>query len=439
MKALKYFAYFLAAAMVLGCANKPTEPEETQPENTDPVPLVSPEGSVENDIVYAYMQCGPYEKFGAKTWFKDPVVRATADVYKWKLDRPKPVVVKWDGRKDVNVSLSSGGRVLYQESLTDTSEVSFTSLIPGVTYSYSITSGGAAVKNGSFTPTGQVRMVDIPGSWNWRDIGGWDGLGGHKVRYGWIYRGGSLNGRFIGEDGTGDVYDFTKYVWPEEAQKAIEYIGIKAELDLRGDPDDPGDNGTEYQPHTGTLRHCQIQGVEYLSMMTDMGYMHPLERSTVIQDVAWTIYQLKKGNPVAIHCKSGADRTGAVLGLLEGVLGMSEGDVARDYELTSISTEYSYRNVRYASEIAASTYFLSRKKGIFSLEQESFFEKCYYYLNQYFDDVHINADDIDWYISFMLGWDGFTRPSFAKNYDNNSLEKVFSITGGSAIHTYSVN
>ncbi len=441
MKAFRYLAIVLAFVFALACNKTPEnneEPENPQEENTDPVPLVSPEGSVENDVVYAYMQCGPYEKFGSKTWFKDPVVRATANVYNWNADRPKGVTVKWDNKTDVKVSLSAGGKVLYEESLTDTSSVTFTSLIPGVTYSYVVSASGSTLKNGSFTPTGQVRMVDIPGSWNWRDIGGWDGLEGHKVRYGWVYRGGSLNGKFIGEDRSADVYDYTKYEWSEAAQKACEYIGIKAELDLRGDPEDEGNYGAEYEAHTGTLRHCQIAGAEYIHIMTDLGYTHPLERSSVIQDVAWTIYQLKKGNPVAIHCKSGADRTGAVLGLLEGVLGVSEGDVARDYEFTSISTEYVTRNVRYASEVAASSYFLSRNKGIFSLDRETFQDKCYYYLNQYFDDVHINADDIDWYIGFMLGWNGFKRPSYAKNYDNNSLETVFSISTGSADHTYVV-
>lgn len=382
------------------------------------------------------MQCDPYEKFGAKTWFKDPVVRATADVYKWKNDHPKGITVKWDRKADVSVSLSTGGKVVWEDNATDADSYAFMGVIPGIEYNYTVSTSGSPIKTGSFTATGQVRMFDIPGSWNWRDIGGWSGLGGNRIRYGQVFRGGSLNGVFHGEDFSDDVYDYTKYEWTAEAQKACEYIGIKAELDLRGDPEDKGVDGDEYQAHTGTLRHCQIDGAEYKFIMTDLGYQHPLERSSIIQDVAWIIYEVKKGNPVAIHCKSGADRTGAVLGLIEGLLGVSEGDVARDYELTSISTELPTRNVRYASEIAASTYFLSKKKGIFSLEQSTFHDQCYFYLNQFFDDVHISADDLDWFIGFMLQWDGFKRPYYAKNYENNSLETVFSIDSGSALHTY---
>ncbi len=431
-----YFIILLAAAVVLACEKKPSVPEGNKTDQTEPKAVVSPEGCIENDIVYAFMQCGPYEKFGAKTWFKDPVVRATADVYNWKNDHPNGIKVSWDGKADVSVSLSLGGKVVWEDTATGADSYTFSGVIPGVEYTYSVSASGSPVKSGTFTATGQVRMFDIPGSWNWRDIGGWSGLDGRKIRYGWVFRGGSLNGNFIGEDSSADVYDHTKYEWSPEAQKACEYIGIKAELDLRGDPDDPGVNGAEYLKHTGTLRHCQIEGAEYKFIMTDLGYQHPFDRSSVIQGVAWIIHEVKKGNPVAIHCKSGADRTGAIMGVIEGLLGVSEGDVARDYELTSISTELPQRNVRYASEVGSSSYFLSKKKGIFSLEQSTFHDQCYFYLNQYFDDVHINADDLDWFIRFMLQWDGFQRPSYAKNYENNSLESVYSIDTGSGLHTY---
>lgn len=427
------------SAMFFMACDRQDGSTETPSEETEPSPVVSPEGNIENDIVYAYMQCGPYEKFGAKTWFKDPTVRATADVYNWKNDGPKGITVKWDTKTDVSVSLSTGNKTVWKDRAEASTSYTFTGLIPGVDYGYTVTSAsGTVLKSGSFTPTGQVRMMKIPGSWNWRDIGGWSGLGGKPIRYGWIYRGGSLNGTFIGEDKTADVYDQAKYIWTEEAQKACDFLGIKAELDLRGDPEDLGMYGDEYDPHSGTLRHCQIEGAEFIHIMTDYGLYHCTERSSLIQDVAWTILQLKQGHPVAIHCKSGADRTGAVIGLIEGVLGVSESDLARDYELTSISTELQTRNVRYASEAASyrTPYFFSKKAGIFSLEGDSLHEQCYRYLNSYFDDVHINADDLDWFIGFMLDWKGFKRPSYAVNYENNSLDTVISITTGSGDHTY---
>ena len=430
-----YLLVILSAFAVMACEKKPAEPQEEETEQTDPQPVVSPEGCIENDIVYAFMQCGPYEKFGAQTWFKDPVVRATADVYKWKNDHPNGIKVSWDNTADVSVELSLGGKVVWTDSAAGADSYTFSGVIPGVEYTYAVSASGATVKTGTFTATGQVRMFDIPGSWNWRDIGGWSGLDGRKIRYGWVFRGGSLNGKFVGEDNSADVYDYTKYEWSPEAQKACEYVGIKAELDLRGDLNDIGLWGNEYDSHSGTLRHAQIEGADFIHIMSDFGIHHPKERSSIVQDVAWIIYELQQGKPVAFHCKSGADRTGAVALLLEGLLGVTEGDTARDYELTTLSTEKTTKYTKYASE-AISYLFFTRKGGIFSMEGETFQEKCYFYLNQFFEDVHINADDLDWFIGFMLDYDGFQRPANAKNYENNPLETVFSIDTGSGLHTY---
>ena len=128
MRAHRYLFLLLAAAFVLSCNNKPAD----EPQDDGEIkPLVSPEGSVENDIVYAYLQCGPYEKFGAKTWFKDPVVRATADVYNWKNDRPKGITVSWDKKADVTVSMSTGGKVVWEDSAIDADSYTFSGMIPG--------------------------------------------------------------------------------------------------------------------------------------------------------------------------------------------------------------------------------------------------------------------------------------------------------------------
>lgn len=428
MNITKYFMAIIAILSLTCCHNDTDTPVDTEPHA-----VVSPEGCIENDMVYAYMSCGGYEAFGDESWLKSPVVVLTAKPYDWQGDRPKGITVSWEERSDVTVTLSAGASNIFQDSASDTTSYTFTNLIPGTAYTYTVRNAAGKVKEGSFTPSGQVRMVDIPGSWNWRDLGGWKGFEGRSIRYGWLYRGGSLNGLFNGTTQTADVYDYTKYDVPEGMHKAFETIGIKAELDLRGDPDDPGENGDEYEPHTGTLRHCQIEGIDYIHIMSDYGLYHGRLRSPLVQDVAWIISELKQGKPVAFHCKSGADRTGALSLVIEGLLGVSEGDAARDYELTSFSTELSKRFVRYAS---SAKNFFNRKTGFFAVDGETFHEKCYRYLNSYFEDVHINADDLDWFISFMLDWKGFVRPSYARNYENNSLEQIVALDTGSASHLY---
>ena len=212
---------------------------------------------------------------------------------------------------------------------------------------------------------------------------------------------------------------------------------MKAELDLRGDLDDLGKWGDEYDAHGATMRCCQFEDWDFMQIMTDYGLYYPEERSSLIQDVAWIIYEVRKGNPVGYHCRSGADRTGALGLLIGGLLGMSESDLQKDYELTTLSTERSYIKLKYASEaVGGSALFFSRAKGIFSYPGETLQEKCYLYLNKCFDDVHINADDLDWFIKFMLGLDSYTHPADAVNYDNNPLETVWSIDTGSGNHKY---
>ena len=451
-------AFPVLTLVFLSCTKTPEEPdpdvnpieqEEPQPnENSgdnpdpepvpDPDPVHSPDGCIENDIVYAYMQCGTYEKFGSKSHFYDPAVKATADLYKWKGDDPKGITVSWEGNAEAQytVPISTQEGLWYKDYVKGNS-YTFNNLIPGVVYSYEISLEGNSIKYGRLQPTGQVRMLDIPYAWNYRDEGGWTGLQGNTVRYGWIYRGSSLNGKFTGNDGTREVYDINNWWAPDTMKVIINRIGIKAELDLRGNLEILGRTGDNNSAHSNALGFSWFDDVDYHWVMSDYGYYYPLERSALIQDLAFIIAELKKGRPVAYHCRSGADRTGVLGALILGILGVHEGDIARDYELTSLSSEYTAKTLKLASQaVSAAPNHFSSGKGIRSLEGETLQEKYYRYVNQHFDDVHINADDIDWFICFMLGLDSYTHPSWAMNYDDNPLEKVYSLETGSAVHVY---
>lgn len=147
------------------------------------------------------------------------------------------------------------------------------------------------------------RMIKLNGGWNVRDCGGWAADNG-KVRFGLLFRGARL------ESATTD----------DLALLASE--GIKLDLDLR-------DTGNA----SGSTR---IPGASYYNAALTNAYTQMIqnEASTVATACITAMQSIVNGDPVYVHCASGADRTGSICGMLEALLGMSAADIDRDYELT---------------------------------------------------------------------------------------------------------
>lgn len=393
------------------------------------------EVNVENEVVAAYMAMGTYPSFGeGRSYFSYGTVYTLANACKWSNDQPVGVTISLDGEPPFVLTVTQDGEEWYTKNDFTGTEYTITNLTPGSTYTYTMTDGNGERSEGKFKAVGQVRMVSIQDAWNFRDLGGWTGLAGAKIKYGKLFRGGSLNGTFEGREADYQNADYNKFTF--HGQEDVDHLGIRAELDLRGDPKFvPGLWGKEQNAHSVSLLQTKLKDATFFRIMSDYGLYYPFQRSSIIQDVAWMIQELQAGRPVAFHCRSGADRTGAVSLLIEGLLGVSEGDAARDYELTSLSPE---TNQRYANSVNSSFQFFSRSSGLFSIKEGdlTFQEQCYYYLNKSFDDVHINAKDLDWFICEMLGLTSYTRPDWAEDYPDNELSKVYSISTGSGSYTY---
>lgn len=185
-----------------------------------------------------------------------------------------------------------------------------TNLVPGTTYQWMVTStaDNTVVASGSFPTRGLLHQVYFtPDVRNGRDLGGYKGLGGKTVAFHKLYRGGRIDKKYCDETG--------------RAEMLAE--GIRAEVDLR-EADDV--------PKSSPLG----SSVDFYAPGFDSGYNEMVrDNQPKVRDTfCWVVARLREGKPVYFHCAAGRDRTATLAILLEGALGISESDMAKDYELT---------------------------------------------------------------------------------------------------------
>lgn len=144
-------------------------------------------------------------------------------------------------------------------------------------------------------------------AWNVRDLGGWACDGG-TVKYGLLIRGGKL----------------------AAADRAVLVgeLGVQHDLDLRGregggSGDEPDMTESPLGSDVWYTRTQQYAWYALTPVATWQAYLR-----CVIDAVTHR-------EPVYFHCTAGADRTGTLACVLEGLLGMTQSDIDKDYELTT--------------------------------------------------------------------------------------------------------
>ena len=178
------------------------------------------------------------------------------------------------------------------------------------------------VKRPYADPMGTVpRMVFLPEIANFRDIGGWRGAGGMAVRQGMVYRSGRLNERWRWYR-PGPVRDFLS---DETHRFLTEELGIKTEIDLRKEVNCRGMDGSPLGP---SVKFVNISSKAYGDLASPEG-----------RDAFRRVFRvfLQAGNyPILFHCEGGNDRAGAVAFILNGLLGVSEADLRKEWELSRV-------------------------------------------------------------------------------------------------------
>lgn len=403
---------------------------------------------LENDAVKLFFSYPRYQTYGEASHFT-----TYASVFKnlYSHDTPNKVPLSWTGDASttytITLTYKNDDGVNTTKTYTATgSSYDLDNLVPGKKYTYTITTGvgnGTTVKTGSFYTSGQVRMGRIDDSWNCRDLGGWTGLNGKKIKYEWIYRCSSLNGEFYKKPSStnyviSECANPNNYTFHEASRQQVLDLGFKSELDLRTTEAEENNSSAKGLSHSWSLdrNNTGIDDWHFFHIKTS-GATAALTNYSVVKDVAWIINEvINEKRPVAFHCRSGADRTGMVAIAIESLLGVAPGDLARDYELTNFSSEQpkaegknELRDRRAdgkASNKESYTFHNTIFKEDTSNPGTNYQEKMYYYLNQKFANigVAISASDLDNFIKFMLGLDSYTHPSWASE-NGNSLESIF--------------
>ena len=185
-------------------------------------------------------------------------------------------------------------------------------------------------------------------AWNVRDLGGWACDGG-TVKYGLLIRGGKLAAA--------------------DRTVLVEELGVQHDLDLRGR--EGGGAGDEPEMAESPL------GRDVWYTRTQQYAWYALTPVS-----SWQIYlrcvidAVTHREPVYFHCTAGADRTGTLACVLEGMLGMSQSDIDKDYELTCF---YSGTSSDSAARRRNETDWTGLINAINAVPGDSFRDKCVHF------------------------------------------------------------
>ena len=172
----------------------------------------------------------------------------------------------------------------------------------------------------SFTTDSQPpRWIAIEGrTKNIRDLGGWRTRDGRRVRQGIAFRGEALNDNSV----NGEVVGRNRLTF-EDAAYLTKTLGIRTDLDLRT----KREISTMTQSPLGPcVAFIHRSAPAYKEIFTPEGMKTMAANFRVFCD--------ERNYPIFFHCIGGADRTGSLAYVLNGVLGVERADLERDWEST---------------------------------------------------------------------------------------------------------
>lgn len=177
-----------------------------------------------------------------------------------------------------------------------------------------------------------MRQLTIQGTYNIRDLGGMSTIGGQSIKQKVLLRSGNLD------------------KLPLESQQAIIDYGVKTIVDLRDEWEvehypNMFEHSEQVRYHNRPLIGDELSNDEIWKSETknyaDLAelYIKYLERcKTQIGKIISTLANSQSAT--VIHCHAGKDRTGMIIALILGLVGISDDDIAEDYALSRENIEH---------------------------------------------------------------------------------------------------
>jgi len=328
------------------------------------------------------------------------VTHLSSITYPCRADIPVPYTIRWNHnesamRTTVAIDKKAIGTVnkytMKMYDATGFDNFPIYNLLPSTTYYYKVThilSDGSLIeaKSGYFTTSNEsIRLLYIDGTQNVRDLGGWTGLDGKKVKYGKLIRGASLS--------DSSYFDLTV---TGKGLRAFGDLNIQAELNLGA-----------VDTRTSMAQNCSYKRIGYSNYaiaITDgtiRGYFKDaLEYIVSCLDGTLTesgLYKVERN--VYFHCQGGCDRTGTLSFLLLGLLGVSESDLAKEYELSHFSS-IGHGRLRTTTK-AVNTYdYVGMVEALKTYNGDTITDKFYDFA---VNGCDVSADTITTFRNLMLG------------------------------------
>ncbi len=233
-----------------------------------------------------------------------------------------------------------------------------------------------------------VRTINLEGSFNFRDLGGYETLSGKKVKTGVLYRSGNLQN-----------------ITDKDIEK-IKQTGLKTIFDLRGSDEvknypTPSLSGiiTKHVPLIEIDRDMVRQPkdlAKYAESLQDPGtileklYREVTKNTKVYKDFFATLLTDPK-SPVLFHCMAGKDRTGVMAALTLHTLDVPDEFIFADYLYTNNFLDALRANLQ--PEAAQVDQAL----------MQAMLEARREYLQAFFDEVQTQFGSVDQYIHEAIG------------------------------------